>query len=618
MLPYILDKRNILHLSKKIMLKLNFNLFVVFFAVLFFSCKKNDSINNIVTPPNNLGAFSATVSNRMATTATVTWNASVNTNNADTVKYKVYINNNIVATNLLTQSFNITNLIAATAYQGRVLAYTNSGDTASTSFRIDSFTTSVPNYNYVTGFYRVTETAKVLNTSQISNYVFYAQAILTNDSTIQFVQNRRNPRTWWAADFSTQIYPLMGDSLIGGGITPRGRILNPNTIRIGYLYGSSVVYNVNQLWEKLSNPADTSTITYTYPNVSNMITTIAGNNTSGSGSGSSGDGGLATSATLLNPTDVVADNNGNIYLNDGGTTFSIRKVDANGIISRFAGNNTSGFSGDGGQAASAQLNYPQGLALDNNGNLYISDMGNRVIRKVSTSGVISTIAGIPGSFGYSGDGGLATSAQLGAPSGIAVDAAGNIYFSDPGKHVIRKINTSGIISTIAGTGNTSGYSGDGGLATAAKLYGPNDICLDAQGNLYIADRDNHCIRKVNTSGIISTIAGIGGFLNYGFTGDGGAATSAKLNKPQSVSVDNLGNLYISDYTNNRIRKVNTSGIISTIAGNGQSAVLGDGPAFYGGDYGVATSASVGAPYGNFWINNFLYVAASYRIRKIKL
>ena len=160
------------------MLKLNFNLFVVFFAVLFFSCKKNDSINNIVPPPNNLGAFSATVSNRMATTATVTWNSSLNTNNADTVKYKVYINNNIVANNLLTQSFNITNLIAASAYQGRVLAYTNSGDTASASFRIDSFTTSVPNYNYVTGFYRVTETAKVLNTSQISNYVFYAQAIL--------------------------------------------------------------------------------------------------------------------------------------------------------------------------------------------------------------------------------------------------------------------------------------------------------------------------------------------------------------------------------------------------------------------------------------------------------
>jgi hypothetical protein len=241
-----------------------------------------------------------------------------------------------------------------------------------------------------------------------------------------------------------------------------------------------------------------------------------------------------------------------------------------------------------------------------------------VIRKVSTNGTISTIAGTPGSYGFSGDGGPATAAQLGAPAGLCVDPAGNIYFADPGKHVVRKIAPNGIITTIAGTGGTSGYSGNGGAATAALLYSPYDVCLDASGNLYVADKGNHAIRKIATNGIITTIAGIGGFLNYGFTGDGGAATSAKLNNPQSVSIDATGNLYISDYTNNRIRKVNTSGIISTIAGNGQSAVLGDGPAFYGGDYGVATSASVGAPYGNFWINNFLFVAASYRIRKIKL
>ena len=600
------------------MLKSLFNLLLVVSVFLVSSCNKNNSVNNSVPSSNVLGVFSATVNNRLVTNATVSWSPSVNSNNADTVKYKIYINNNIIAVDLLTLNFNIANLIADTTYQGRVLAYTNSGDTASASFFIDRYNAPVPTYNYVNGFYRVTETTKILSNGQTSNYVFAAQAILTNDSTIQFVQSRRNPRTWWTADFSTQIYPLMNDSLIGGGITPRGRILNPNTIRMSYLYGSTVVYNVSQLWEKLSNPADTATITYTFPNVSNMITTVAGNNTSGMGSGSSGDGGLATNATLVNPTDVAADNNGNIYLNDGGTSYSIRRVDANGIITRFAGNNTSGFSGDGGQAASAQLNYPQGLALDNNGNLYISDMGNRVIRKVNSSGVISTIAGTPGTFGYSGDGGPATSAQLGAPSGITVDANGNIYFADLGKHVIRMINTSGIITTVAGTGNTSGYSGDGGLATAAKLYSPNDVCIDAQGNLYIADRDNHCIRKVNTSGIISTVAGIGGSLNYGFTGDGGLATSAKLNKPQSVSLDNSGNLYISDYTNNRIRKVNASGIISTIAGNGQSSVLGDGPAFYGGDYGVATSASVSAPYGNFWINNFLFVAASYRIRKIKM
>jgi sugar lactone lactonase YvrE len=236
---------------------------------------------------------------------------------------------------------------------------------------------------------------------------------------------------------------------------------------------------------------------------------------------------------------------------------------------------------------------------------------------VSASGIISTIAGTPGVFGYAGDGGLATSAQLGAPAGICVDGSGNIYFADAGKHVIRKISTSGIITTIAGTGNTSGYAGDGGLATSAKLYTPNDVCVDPQGNLFIADKDNHCIRKLDVNGIITTVAGIGGSLNYGFTGDGGVATSAKLNKPQSVSVDVSGNLFISDYGNNRIRKVSTSGIITTIGGNVQSAVLGDGPAFYGGDYGMATSASIAAPYGNFWINNTLYIAASYRIRKIK-
>jgi sugar lactone lactonase YvrE len=315
--------------------------------------------------------------------------------------------------------------------------------------------------------------------------------------------------------------------------------------------------------------------------------------------------------------DVIADNNGNVYFTDGSSTnYSIRKVDANGIISRFAGNNTAGYSGDGGPATAAAINNPWGLAFDISGNMLISDVSNRVIRKVSTNGTISTIAGIAGSYGFSGDGGPATSAQLGAPAGLCTDASGNIYIADPGKHVIRKIAPNGIISTIAGIGGSNGYNGNGGPATAALLNSPYDVCIDAAGNLYVADKGNHAIRKISTSGIISTVAGIGGSLNYGFTGDGGNATSAKLNNPQSVSVDVAGNLYFSDYTNNRIRKVNAAGIISTIGGNGQSAVLGDGPDFYGGDYGVATSASIGAPYGNFWINNILYIASSNRIRKI--
>ncbi|MFM7710520.1 MAG: NHL repeat-containing protein, partial [Ferruginibacter sp.] len=538
-------------------------------------------------------------------------------NNNDTVKYKVFLNGSQVATNLTNRQTNFTGLTSA-SIAGRVYAYTNSGDTSSAPFVIDPFVAPPSPYSYVTGFYRVTETTTILSNGSTRSYTFAAQATLINDSTIQFIQNRRNPRTWWTVDFPTQIYPLQGDSLIGTGITPRGRILNRTTIRMSYLYGSSVVYDVKQLWQKLANPADTSTIVYTLPNVPNMITTVAGNNTSGTGSGTSGDGGLALNASLLNPMDVIADNSGNVYFTDGSSTnYSIRKVDANGIITRFAGNNTAGFSGDGGPATAAQLNNPWGLAFDNSGNMLIADASNRIIRKVSTAGIISTIAGTPGVYGYSGDGGLATAAQLGAPAGMCVDAAGNIYFADPGKHVIRKIATNGIITTIAGTG-TSGYSGNGGAATAALLNTPYDVCIDGSGNLYIADKGNHAIRKINTSGIISTVAGIGGSLNYGFTGDGGAATSAKLNNPQSVSVDNAGNLYISDYTNNRIRKVTSAGIISTIGGNGQSVNLGDGPIFYGGDYGAATNASIFAPYGNFWINNVLFIATSYRIRKISL
>ncbi len=579
----------------------------------FFSCKKNnDSAPSVV---RSLTTFSVQVTHRTSTSAMLEWSASINIHNSDTVKYKIVIGNDEKAVNLISLNHTLTALVADSTYVGRIQAYTQSGDTASADFVINTFQSP---YGYVSGFYKVTETTNILGSGQIRQFTFTAQTSLINDSTIRFIQSRRIPLTWWTADFNTQIYPSMGDSLIGGGITPRGRILNANTIRMSYLYGSSVVYQVNQIWEKFSNPSDTATVVYQYPNVANMISTVAGNNTSGSGSGSSGDGGLATQASLLNPTDVVCDANGNVFLNDGGTSYSIRKVDANGIITRFAGNNTSGFSGDGGPAVDAQLNYPQGLAIDQTGNLYISDMGNRVIRKVSTSGIISTIAGTAGVFGYSGDGGPATAAQLGAPAGICVDALGNIYFADAGKHVIRKINTAGIITTVAGTGNTSGYAGDGGLATSAKLYTPNDVCIDDQGNLFIADKDNHCIRKVTANGIISTIAGIGGSLNYGFTGDGGTATSAKLNKPQSISVDISGNLYISDYGNNRIRKVNTGGIIATIGGNGQSAVMGDGPAFYGGDYGNALSASIFAPYGNYWINNILYIATSYRIRKIKL
>lgn len=592
--------------------------FLIMALLLSQSCSKP---NTDINPPSNiLGNFTAIVSQRTANTAQIDWNTPVNPNNNDAVKFKIYLNGRLLASDVLVNSWQLSGLLPGNSYSGKVLAYTQSGDTSSAAFSVNTFT-APPAYSYLNGYYKVTESSRILSTGQTSNYVFFAEANLQNDSTIKFVQSRRIPYTWWTVDYQAEIYPSLNDSIIGGGITPRGRILDSNTVRIKYIFGSTLVYEVSQLWEKLPNPSDTAAITYTYPSFPNMINTVAGNNTSGAGSGSSGDGGLAVKAALLNPADVTLDQSGNVYVTDGGSSsgYSIRRIAANGIITRFAGNNTSGHSGDGGAAINAQINYPQGLASDLSGNIYISDAGNRVIRKVNASGTISTIAGIPGSYGFSGDGGAATSAQLTAPAGIATDAAGNIFFADPGRHIVRKIDVNGIISTIAGTPATSGgYSGDGGQASSATLNYPTDVALDNQGNLFIADRDNHCIRKVNASGIITTVAGIAGSLNYGFTGDGGSALSAKLNKPNSISVDAMGNLFISDNSNNRIRRVTSAGIISTIAGNGQSAVPGDGPDFFGGDFGPATSASLFAPYGNYLVNGKLYVVSSYRVRRIVL
>lgn len=585
-------------------------------VILNLSCSKQDS--DVNQPSNKLGNFEVNVVSRNETTAGIEWSTPDNPNNSGTINYRVYLNGRVVATDILLNNWLLGGLTPSESYSGRVFAYTPGGDTSSAPFSINGFTPPAP-YSFVSGYYKVTETSRVISTGQISNYIFFAQAQMLNDSTISFIQSGRIPNTWWTVDYNASVYASLNDSIIGGGITPRGRILDSSTIRIGYLYGSSVVYDVKQLWEKLATPGDTSTLTYTYPSFTNMITTAAGNNTSGTGSGSYGDGGPAIKAGLLNPSDVTTDPAGNIYVTDGGNTsgYSIRKISTNGIISRFAGNNSSGFSGDGGQAINAQINYPQGLAADNSGNIYISDAGNRVIRKVNSSGIISTLAGIAGSYGYSGDGGPATAAQLAAPAGLTVDGAGNIFFADPGRHIIRKIDVNGIISTVAGTPAASGgFSGDGGIATAAVLNFPTDVAVDAQGNLLIADRDNHCIRKINISGIISTVAGIGGSLNYGFTGDGGPANTAKFNKPTSLTIDAAGNLYISDNGNNRIRKVTITGVISTIAGNGQAAVRGDGPDFFGGDYGPATSASVFAPYGIHCIPGNLFIVSSYRIRRI--
>ena len=324
---------------------------------------------------------------------------------------------------------------------------------------------------------------------------------------------------------------------------------------------------------------------FTFTVKAQIIKTVAGNGTYGY----SGDGGIADSAKLNSPFGVAVDASGNLFIADEYNKV-IRKVSTNGIITTVAGNGTYGYSGDGGSATSAKLNYPTGVAVDASGNLFIADEENHRIRKVSTSGVITTVAG-NGTKGYNGDGGIADSAELYYPTGVAVDASGNLFIADQYNNRIRKVSKSGIITTVAGNGygagtNNGGYSGDGGSAISAELNGPNDVAVDAIGNLFIADQGNNVIRKVSTTGIITTVAGNG---ILGYSGDGGSADSAELNYPTGVAVDASGNLFIADYNNHRIRKVSTNGITTTVAGNGTPGYSGDG--------GSADSAELYYPSG---------------------
>ena len=253
-------------------------------------------------------------------------------------------------------------------------------------------------------------------------------------------------------------------------------------------------------------------------------------------------------------------------------------------INTFAGIGTIGYSGDNGPALNSQFSYPYGIDVDSIGNIYVADNGNNCIRKIDTAGIITTVAGI-GSLGYSGDNGLATSAQLYYPYDVAVDSKGNIFICDYANNRIRKVDTAGIITTVAGNGNP-GFSGDGGLATNAKLDRPLSVDVDHQGNIYISDGYNLRIRKVDTLGIITTFAGNG---IYGFAGDGGPADSASFRYTYSMAFDAAGNCYVSDGGNNRVRKIDTNNIITTFAGGGVGSYSGDG--------GQADSAGMYSPMG---------------------
>ncbi len=306
------------------------------------------------------------------------------------------------------------------------------------------------------------------------------------------------------------------------------------------------------------------------------IRTVAGNGLFGFG----GDGGPATAATLNYPLRIAIDRSGNLFFTDT-NNFRVRKVSSDGVISTVAGNGTAGFSGDGGPAVTAELTSPVGVAVDVSGDLFIVD--EHRIREISAQGVITTVAGT-GSGVFSGDGGPATSAGLNGPDAVTVDGSGNLFFTEESR--VREISSQGVITTVAGGGAGSAL-GDGGPATAAILYGPSGVTIDGSGNIYIADTYDNRIRKVSTTGIITTVAGSGGGCDGALCenfGDGGPAAAALFSYPMDVVLDASGNLFITDSGNGRVREVSSIDIVTTLAGNGQFGFTGDG--------GPATSANL--------------------------
>jgi uncharacterized protein (TIGR03437 family) len=364
-----------------------------------------------------------------------------------------------------------------------------------------------------------------------------------------------------------------------------------------YAQSPSATPNAGRVPAVLANLAQTA----------GTIQTVAGNGNSGF----SGDGGPATQAGINVPVDVYLNAAGDMFITDQFNN-RIRKVTPGGTISTVAGNGVAGYAGDGGPAVDAEINTPTGIRGDSAGNLYIADVGNQRIRKVSPSGIITTIAG-NGSTGYSGDGGPAVDAGFYNPVRVALLPNGNILVADQSDHRVRLINSStGIVTTFAGNGigtpETGAFSGDGGLATKASLNNPTAVAVTASGDVYISDQHNQRIREVNRSGIITTIAGNG---SAGYGGDSGPATKAKLNYPGGINVDPAGNVYFNDDLNFRTRKITPSGIISTIAGTGVQGFSGDG--------GPAVDAQLNGEFGvSLDLRGNVYIADSInnRIREI--
>lgn len=334
---------------------------------------------------------------------------------------------------------------------------------------------------------------------------------------------------------------------------------------------------------------------------SQIISTIAGDGIAGY----AGDGGPAILAKLDKPECPIFDGSGNLIFTDQ-INNRVRKISPSGIITTFAGTGVAGSGGDGGPATNAQLNEPVGIVEDFSGNFYVVEWHGYRVRKINSSGVISTFCGT-GVAGFSGDGGPAIAAKFNGLEAIAIDSSGNIYLADAFNHRIRKVNTAGIVSTIAGTG-IAGYNGDGIAATSAWLNYPYEIRVEPSGEILVADQLNHRIRKISTSGIISTFAGIG---SAGFSGDGGLATAAEFNNPTGIFKDPAGNYYVCDKLNARVRKIDAAGIVTTIAGTGISGYSGDGGPAIGAQLNWPQSVNQDLS-GNLYISDNL----NHCIRKI--
>jgi uncharacterized protein (TIGR03437 family) len=310
-----------------------------------------------------------------------------------------------------------------------------------------------------------------------------------------------------------------------------------------------------------------------------IISTVAGG-----GSAPPGSGGPATGVELRIPSGLAVDTAGNLFISDNGDR-RVFKVDASGMITAAAGTGSTGFSGDGGPAVDAELGGPDALTFDVNGNLYVADAGNYRVRKITSNGTISTVAG--GGTQFPGDGAAATRikfcGEAGTLSGLGTDASGNLYIA---ACWIQKVTPDGVVHLLGGNGNFS-FGGDGGPATAAQFFVPNDLALDADGSVYVADTGNNRIRRIATDGTIATVAGTD---TLGFGGDGGPASAAVLNSPSNLALDSAGNIFFTDSGNCRIRKISPNGTITTVSGNGRCTYTPDGNSALGSSIGPGALA----------------------------